>query len=185
MILELNQLYGGGNMIKLLGSLMILGASTGIGFIYSDKFKKRTRQLIELQRCIYQLQNEIVYTHTTLPEAIESMASKSIYPLKQIFEEVSKLLFKNEVDTVYEAFCYVLDQKKGMLNLKPDDVSVLLDLAKTLGESDIEGQKKMFYITLESLKKAIKDSEILMNKNIKMYRYLGFSIGAMTVIILV
>lgn len=172
-------------MIKLLGSLMILGASTGIGFLYSDKFKKRTRQLIELQRCIYQLQNEIVYTHTTLPEAIGNMATKSLYPLNQVFEEISCLLFRNEVDTVYEAFYEVLNKKKQSLNLKIDDIDVLLDLAKTLGESDIEGQKKMFYITLENLKKRIKDSEILMSKNVKMYRYLGFSLGAMMVIILV
>lgn len=185
MILKVNQLYGGGSMIKLLGSLMILGASTGIGFTYSDKFKKRTRQLMELQRCIYQLKNEIVYVHTTLPEAIKNIANKSIYPLKEVFEEVSHLLFRNEVDTVYEAFYKVLNKKRDILNLKIDDVNVLLDLTKTLGESDIEGQQNIFNVTLENLKKVIKDSEAIMSKNVKMYRYLGFSLGAMVVIILV
>ncbi len=172
-------------MLKFLGCIMILAASTGIGFIYSAKFKKRTRQLEELQRCIYQLQNEIVYTHTPLPEAIEDVSKKSVYPVKEIFEEVSCLLFDNKVNNVHEAFRNVLNRRKDILNLKRDDMNILLDFSKTLGESDIEGQQRIFHLTLENLKKRIKDSEILMSKNVKMYRYLGFSLGAIIVIILV
>jgi len=172
-------------MIKLIGCLMILGASTGIGFYYGDKFKKRAAQLSELQRCIHQLQNEIVYTHTPLPEAIKDVSKKSINPIKEIFEKVSGLLFSNEVDDVYEAFNNVLVKEKENLNLKREDISVILDLAKSLGESDIDGQLRMFSLTLENLKKQIKGAESLMHKNVKMYRYLGFSIGAMLVIILI
>lgn len=172
-------------MLKFLGCIMILAASSGIGFVYSEKFKKRTRQLEELQRCIYQLQNEIVYTHTPLPEAIEDIAKKSIYPIKKIFQEVSFLLFENKVNNVHEAFRNVLNQRKDILNLKRDDMNILLDLSKSLGESDIEGQQRIFQLTLENLKKRIKDSEILMSKNVKMYRYLGFSLGAIIVIVLI
>lgn len=172
-------------MLKVLGCIMILGASSGIGFNYGEKFKKRTKQLNELQRCIHQLQNEIVYTHSPLPEAILDISQKSISPIKNIFEQVSSLLFLNEVDTVYEAFKNVIEKQKDNLSLKKEDTTVILDLAKTLGESDIGGQQRMFSLTLENLKKQIKSSESLMNKNVKMYRYLGFSLGAMLVIILV
>lgn len=164
---------------------MILGASTGIGFTYGEKFTKRTKQLNELQRCIHQLQNEIVYTHTPLPEAILDVSGKSSSPIKNIFEQVSSLLFLNEVDNVYEAFKKTIYEQKDNLNLKKEDISIISDLAKTLGESDIGGQQRMFSLALESLKKQLKDSENLMNKSVKMYRYLGFSLGAMLVIILV
>lgn len=172
-------------MIKILGCILILFASTGIGFIYSESFKKRTTQLNELQRCIYQLQNEIIYTHTPLPEAILNIAEKSVYPIKLVFDEISSLLFTNAVDTVYEAFHKVFNNKQSVLNLKSEDINVILDLAKNLGESDLEGQKKIFALTLENLKKQIKDSELSMKNNVKMYRYLGFSLGAMLVIVLV
>lgn len=172
-------------MLKVIGCLIILGASTGIGFTYAEKFRKRTTQLNEIQRCIHQLENEIVYTHTPLPEAIRDVAKKSINPIQQIFKEVADLLFSNEVDNVYEAFSNVLVNQKENLNLKREDVNIILDLAKSLGESDINGQLRMFSLTLENLKKKIKDSESLMNKNVKMYRYLGFSLGAMLVVILI
>ena len=89
------------------------------------------------------------------------------------------------MDTVYEAFKNVIEKQKDNLSLKKEDTTVILDLAKTLGESDIGGQQRMFSLTLENLKKQIKNSESLMNKNVKMYRYLGFSLGAMLAIILV
>lgn len=172
-------------MLKVLGCIMILCASTGIGFTYGEGFKKRTKQLNEIQRCIHQLQNEIVYTHTPLPEAILDVSKKSSSPIKNIFEEVSSLLFFNEVDNVYQAFKNVMENQKDNLNLKKEDIDIIFDFAKTLGESDIEGQQRMFALSLENLKKQLKSSEDLMNKNVKMYRYLGFSLGAMLVIILV
>jgi stage III sporulation protein AB len=60
-----------------------------------------------------------------------------------------------------------------------------LDLAKSLGESDIDGQVNIFLFTINNLKKVISDAEISMKKNVKMFRYLGFSIGAMIVIMLI
>lgn len=164
---------------------MIICATTGIGFIWGEGLKARVRQLKELQRCINQLQNEIIYTHTPLPEAILNTASKSINPIKGVLEEISYMLRENFVDSVYDAFNITLKKKKDDLNLKDEDIKTLIDLSKTLGESDIGGQKRMFALTLENLKGQIESSEISMNKNLKMYRCLGFSLGAVVAIILV
>ncbi|AYD40600.1 stage III sporulation protein SpoAB [Clostridium fermenticellae] len=172
-------------MIRILGCSMILGASTAIGYMYGENLKKRTRELKEIERCIIQLQNEIVYTHTPLPEAIMTVSKKSFGGVKKIFEDISKLLMLNKVDSVYEAFNKVIDDEKKYLNLKDEDLYILLDMSKTLGESDIQGQKKMFLLTLNNFKSQIEISENLMNSNVKMYRYLGFALGAMTVIVLI
>ncbi|QXE20342.1 stage III sporulation protein SpoIIIAB [Clostridium sp. 001] len=172
-------------MLKFLGCIMTICASTGIGFIWGENLKGRVKQLREAQRCINQLQNEIIYTHTPLPEAILNTASKSINPIKDVLEEISHMLKGNSVDSVYEAFNAIFEKKKDVLNLKNEDIETLIDLSKTLGESDIEGQKRMFSLALENIKKQIEISEISMNKNLKMYRCLGFSLGAVVVIILV
>ncbi len=172
-------------MLKILACIMIIGATSAIGFIYGESFKKRTKQLNEIQRCVNQLQNDMVYNHNTLPDAILNVSQKSISPIKNVFEEVSTLLFSNKVDNVYQAFYKVFNKRKEALNLKKGDINVILDLAKTLGECDIEGQRRMFTLALDSLKKQLESSEISMNKNVKMYRYLGFSLGTMVVIILI
>jgi stage III sporulation protein AB len=178
-------MYGGQTMIKIIGCAVILGASTMAGYIYSERLKYRVVQLNEIQRAVYQLQNEIKYVHALLPDAFKSVASKSREPIKELFNKTSELLSDNEYENVYEAMNSAMNLIKSKLNLTFEDINVILDLSKTLGESDIEGQNNIFSLTIENLKKQIKISEEFMNKNIKMYRYLGFSFGAMLVIALI
>ena len=172
-------------MIKIIGCAVILGASTMAGFIYSERLKYRVFQLNEVERAIHQLQNEITYVHALLPDAFKSVAQKSKNPIKELFNKTSELLSGNEYENVYEAMNSAMNTIKSGLNLNCDDINVILDLSKTLGESDIEGQNNMFTLTIGNLKKQIKISEEFMKKNIKMYRYLGFSFGAMLVIALI
>ena len=172
-------------MIKIIGCAVILGASTMAGFIYSERLKYRVFQLNEVQRAVHQIQNEITYVHALLPDAFKSVAHKSKEPIKELFNKTSELLSDNECENVYEAMNSAINFINGKLYLNSDDINVILDLSKTLGESDIEGQNSMFSLTIENLKKQIKISEEFMNKNIKMYRYLGFSFGAMLVIALI
>ncbi|HEY8892483.1 MAG TPA: stage III sporulation protein SpoIIIAB [Clostridium sp.] len=172
-------------MIKIIACIVILGASTMAGFIYSERLKYRVFQLNEVQRAIYQLQNEITYVHALLPDAFKSIASKSKEPINELFNKTSELLSDNEYENVYEAMNSAVNATKNKMYLNADDINVILDLSKTLGESDIQGQNSMFSLTIANLKKQIKISEEFMNKNIKMYRYLGFSFGAMLVIALI
>lgn len=171
-------------MIKLISCFIILAASTIGGFIYAEGFRKRVKQLNEFERALNQLQNEIEYTYTPLPQAFESVSEKSESPIKEIFGKVSKMLFENEVESVYEAFKKCLINETNYMNLNPEDIKVILDLSKSLGEADMEGHKKIFTLVRTNLKKRIEIAEEVMNKNLKLYRYLGFSIGAMVVIVL-
>lgn len=172
-------------MIKEMGCLIIVAASTIAGFMYSEKFKKRVKQLNEFERAINQLQDEIEYTHTHLPEAFNNIAEKSENPINKVFSKVSNLLYEGEAESVYDAFEKSIKDKKFELNLDEDDINVILDLSKTLGNSDIDGHKRMFSLVRNNLKKRISIAEVSMNKNVKMYRYLGFTIGAMLVIVLI
>lgn len=172
-------------MLKAIGCILILGASTLGGFLCSEAFKLRVRQLNEIERSIYQLENEIIYTHTAIPEALKNVADKGVKPISDIFQMISSELYSNKYDSVYEVFKYAFEETKKDNNLKQQDVNVILDLAKSLGESDINGQVTMFSLTIENIKKLIKEAEITMKKNVKMYRYFGFCIGAVIVIMLI
>jgi len=172
-------------MIKIIACAVILSASTIAGFIYSERLKYRAFQLNEVQRAIYQLQNEITYVHALLPDAFKSVSIKSKGPIGELFNKTSELLYDNSYENVYEAMNCAINLLKNRIYLNSEDINVILDLSKTLGESDIEGQISIFSLTLGNLKKQIKISEDIMNKNIKMYRYLGFSFGAMIVLALI
>ncbi|ANP69770.1 stage III sporulation protein SpoAB [Clostridium tyrobutyricum] len=172
-------------MIKLIGCIMILCSATAFGFNYGEKLKNRTKELKELQRCIYEIQSHIIYTHTPLPEAVSNVASKAEQPISTLLMEIFHMLDENKVDNVYQAFKNAFLKQREILNLKDEDIDVILDLSKSLGESDIEGQKAVFSLTIEDMKKQIKISESILKKNLKMYRCLGFSVGAVIVILLI
>lgn len=171
-------------MLKLLGALLVICGSTAVGFFYSEKFKNRTQQLNEFLRCLYQLQNEIVYTHTNLPEGLKNLSKTSTFPIGKFFKEISELLENNKVDTVFDAFTQGFEIEKNEMFLEKEDIEVIMNFSKTLGESDIEGHKKIFSLVVENLKKQTQISENIMYKNVKMYRALGFSTGAALIILL-
>ncbi|KAJ51487.1 stage III sporulation protein AB [Clostridium tetanomorphum] len=172
-------------MLKFTGSVLVLISSVWIGFIFSERFKKRTFQLKEMERDIHQLQNEIIYTHTPLPASLFNVYEKSSYPLNEFFKIISDMLYSNKVDSVYEAFEKAFIEVNEFLYINKEDKDIILSLGKTLGESDIEGQKRMFSLTLENLKKQIIEAEVSMKKNVKMYRYLGFTLGMIIIIMFI
>lgn len=172
-------------MIKVLACVMVVAATTLMGFLWGESLKKRRDQLLELQRCLYQLQNEIIYTHTPLPEAFYSVHTKADNPVGKIFENISQLLYQGDIQNVFEAIKKSLEENKKELYFDEDDISLILSFSRNLGESDMDGEKKIFSITLENLKSNINSASVKMDKNLKMYRALGFTAGTMIAILFV
>jgi stage III sporulation protein AB len=172
-------------LIKILGLLLIVGSSTIIGFIYGDGMKKRVKELNELQRGVCILKNEINFIHSLLPEALVKVSEKCTGSISKVFRTTSEMLLKNEEVDVYESFRKSIQINRATLSLTNEDLSIFLDLCKSLGEMDVQGHNDMFGLVTENLNKAINGAEVNLEKNIKMYRYLGFSFGAMVAIILI
>ena len=70
------------------------------------------------------------------------------------------------------------------LNRKEEEESykILEDFFKTLGSSGISGQEKIFSLALENIDINYKEAKKKEKENIKLYRTLGISIGAMLAI---
>lgn len=172
-------------MIKILGGIVVLFASTICGFLYAEKFQNRVKELNEIERCLYQLRNEILYTHTPLTQALNNVANKALEPYSSFFKVIVSNLSDRNCNDVYEAFKLAVELYEDEISITKEDETILLDLSKSLGETDIEGQLMVFELSIENIKKRIKEAEIIMKKNVKMYRCLGFCLGAMVVIMLV
>ncbi|MFA6939488.1 MAG: stage III sporulation protein SpoIIIAB [Clostridiaceae bacterium] len=170
---------------KILGSVMIIIASTYSGFYFGNRLIKRINELTELERLGTLLENEIVYSHTPLPQAICSISSRQGNNIEKLFYKMYEKLLNNETDSIFQAVSFAVNENFRQLSTEKDDLKILLNLAKSLGDYDIEGFKKVFALYKIGIKNKILDAESKKNKNIKMYRYLGFSIGAMAVIMII
>lgn len=171
--------------MKIFFLVIIVLLSSLIGYLYGEGFRNRLNQLKELKRALIDFENDIVYTYTPLPESIESIALKAKSPISEFLNKISLKLKNNEVKNVYMAFSESINEHKKEMNLKDKDFEILLDLSKSLGETNIEGQIKIFNLAKEKLDSELLIAEDECNKNTKVYRYLGVSVGAMIAIFLI
>lgn len=171
-------------MLKGLSIIIILLCCSYLGFYYGEIFKKRNKQLDEVLKAILFLNNEVIYNNTPLPEALKYVSLRIEDPIRSITSEVSDKLIMGNTASVYEAFKEEYIKTEKNFNLKEEDINTIKNFLKTLGESGVYGQDKIFNLALENLKMNSLNAKEEAKKNIKMYRSLGFCIGAMIAIFL-
>lgn len=172
-------------MLKITAVIIIFLSCTYIGFYYGESFKKRSRQLNSILKSVLFLNNEVMYTNTPLPEALKYISLKVESPINYVLSNVSDKLLKSESTSVYEAFEKEYKKNKSEFYLQDEDKRIVKDFLRSLGESGVYGQDKLFNLTIENMKLNCKSAEELAKKNIKMYRVLGICIGAMISIFLI
>lgn len=171
-------------MLKIMLIIVIFTLCTAVGFIYGDSFRKRYQHLKESYKGITILQNHVIYNNTPLPEAFEDVSHKMKEPMGELLSAVANRLSKGADGDVYSNFCEVYKNVERDFYFEKEDKSILEDFLKSLGDSGIYGQEKIFRLTLENLRVNIDEASELAKKNTKLYRYLGISFGAMISIFL-
>ncbi|WP_294385966.1 stage III sporulation protein SpoIIIAB [uncultured Clostridium sp.] len=155
---------------------------TFIGFFLGENYKRRSIQLKEFQKGLLLLSNEIIYANTPLPDALMEVSKKVYNPISEILNDMSFTLENGYAGTIYESFEKAYMKSKEEMNLLDDDYKIISDFFKTLGSSGVTGQDKIFKIALDSIDINYKEAKKFEKENIKLYRTLGLSIGAMLAI---
>lgn len=172
-------------MLKIIFAVCIFLISSYIGFSYGETFRKRQKQLKEILKALTILENYIVYGTTPLPEALENLSHKTCDPIRKFINSITDRLIKGNVESVYEGALEEFVLLENEFYLHNEDKKVMEDFFKSLGESGVYGQDKIFSLAIDSIKINLKDADENAKKNIKLYRYLGACFGAMIVIFLI
>jgi stage III sporulation protein AB len=153
-------------MIKLIGAVFIIVATTWTGFEASRHLTERPRQLRQLKSALQSLEAEIMYGHTPLHEAARRLASQLSKPLSWFFESFSKKLTNSET-TVKDAW-----------------EESLQEFGETLGRHDRFSQQKQIRLALTHLEREEADAHEKQARYEKMMKSLGFLSGLLLVILL-
>lgn len=172
-------------MLKLIGGLIIIIASTIIGFYISHLFYEKLRQLRELQYALQILESEIIYSAEPLYVAFSNLSLKVNEPLKLLFLDLANSIKDFEKDTLHDIFINSFDRYKERFLLEKEEIEVLVSFFSSLGTSDLEGQKKNFNLTMKKLDMLEKKADDKRQRNDKLVKYLGFASGILIVVILV
>lgn len=169
-------------MLKLGFGIMIFIITSYVGFQYGETFNKRFYQIREILKGITILQNDILYGSKPLPESFEDLSYKIGEPFSTFSKGIKEELISGNVESVYDGAAKEYKKIEDKCYLNDDDKKIMSDFFKSLGESGVYGQEKIFILAIEGLKVNARESEENAKKNVKLYRYLGICLGAMIMI---
>ncbi|MDF2903420.1 MAG: stage sporulation protein SpoAB [Bacillus sp. (in: firmicutes)] len=170
-------------MIKIIGAVFIIVATTWIGFEASRHFSERPRQLRLLKSALHSLEAEIMYGHTPLHEAARRLSTQMAKPLSWFFESFAGKLTSSET-TVKIAWDESLNEIWKLTAFKQGEYEIMKQFGETLGRHDRVSQQKQIMLTLSHLEREEVDAYERQSKYEKMVKSLGFLSGLLLIILL-
>lgn len=126
------------------------------------------------------LETKIKYTYGILPEIFKEISESTKGNVSKLYIKAYENM---EYTTAHNSWEEALRNTKMQIN--NDDKTIIKQLSKQLGNTDIEGQIKNIQMVNDFLEKQIIEAEAEKNKNGKMYKKLGITIGLILMIILI
>lgn len=170
-------------VFKLIYSIIIVGCSSLLGFIFANTYVERTKLLNSLLSTLQMLETEIVYGATPIPAIMQKVGNKTKKEIGNIFLFAADLLNLNSGQTFDEIWHNAVTQGAKHTCLSREDVDLLLSLGKNLGISNCKDQMKHIRLIQEEFKRHYELALIEQSKNTKLFKNLGFLLGMAIVII--
>ena len=146
----------------------------------SKKYSNRLKDLKEMRKAFNFFEEKIKFTYEPIPDVFEEISHKVQDNIGGIFRNSSKSMENESAGVAWEK---AVDESNN--NFTKEDKDIIKGLAKMLGKTDIDGQVSEIRLTNKFLEVQIKDAENEKNKNEKLYKTLGATVGLALVIILI
>ena len=169
-------------IIKYIVILIILAISAYIGNLYSKRYSGRVIDLEEMKNALIMFKAKIKFTYEPIPEVFKEISKQSKKNIGNIFLKASKYM---ESDVASVGWEKAVEDENVHTNFNKEDIEIIKNLSKMLGNTDLEGQTSSIDLTNNFLDRQIEEAQIEKSKNVKLYRTLGAGIGLTIAIILV
>lgn len=160
---------------KILGCILVITSSAGIGFFFSNEMKYRIEDLKELRKLIVLLRGDIRYANTPLPEAISMISRRHTGCFVQFLNNVSGKSNELSGITFSSIWKEAVENTLNETSLNKKDKSYLIQFGESLGYLD----KDMQMNTLDMYINQLEDEINELNKSVKEKTYLYNSLGIM------
>ncbi|MCL2358111.1 MAG: stage III sporulation protein AB [Defluviitaleaceae bacterium] len=167
---------------NIIGTVLIMAGSVGMGFYLSAKEGFRVRDLSEFKKALLILSSEIDFMRSTLTEACQNIAKRTDGGVRDIFENFSHKLAEGEGETAYQLWLTVMASARVFL--AAEDRIVLEDFGKTLGYLDKEMQKNAIEYAVSYIDEKTASLQKAAEKNKRMYHSLGIAGGLLATVVL-
>ncbi|MFW5981205.1 MAG: stage III sporulation protein SpoIIIAB [bacterium] len=169
--------------IKLIGATLILFSGTSIGWILSNIYINRIKELKELQLALSILETEISYGQTVLPEALKKTSKLINKSFEELFYDSAEKLKKSRQDSFAEIWEQQIKKYNRKCDLNQQDLEILINWGQQIGCSDLESQIKINQLALKRLEQQEEKAHEIARKKVKIVRYAGVLISLMVIIL--
>lgn len=167
-------------IFKLFILSLIIGASTAIGILFSKKYANREKEIKEMKTALNMFATKIKFTYEPIPNLFLEIANKIPGNVGNIFSIASTRMKEESAGEAWENALKEVEH-----NFNKEDIAVLKNLSKLLGQTDLEGQISEIEVVNEFLTAQLLNAGEERRKNEKMYRTLGIVSGLTLTIILI
>lgn len=171
-------------MLKFLGGVLIISATSLAGLGFAQGLEERRRLLLQWIAILELIKTAIGYQTELLPEVFARIASTvEEAGLIKVFKQAANDLRYGTDHQVAEVWQELIHQPE-FKGLRPVDVRELQELGMYLGSTDQQDQLAKISNCQERLKFHLNQAEADLQKNAGLARYLGFASGAVLVLLL-
>ncbi len=171
-------------MIKIVGSIMVLLASTGIGLLAGERKKQRIKQLKELMIHMKVLYGEIEYGRTALPEVMRIVASRNQGDITGFFEKLSTELSGLTGEPFSVIWNRCMETELGETYLDKKDQLLMKGLGENLGFLDQKMQLTTIGHYMMNLESTIEEASAEIKEKVRLYNLLGVLGGIFITIVM-
>lgn len=167
-------------IFKFIFLTIILFGTSYIGILMAKKYSNRVKDLKEMRKALNFFEDKIKFTYEPIPDVFEEISSKVNENIGEIFKSSANLMQNESAGVSWEK---AVDNANT--NFTKEDNEIIKGLAKMLGKTDIDGQVSEIRLTNKFIDVQIKDAENEKNRNEKLYKTLGVTVGLAIVIVLI
>ena len=173
--------------VKVLGSLLVLLAASGLGTAKSMEYRGRIRSLAEMRRLFLLLDGEIRSSRTPVPDAFLHMSSRMQEEYKGFLLELAEELNRMEGEQFRDLWCRLLEKHfgEGRSFLKKEDLELAASFGDVFGYLDSQMQMDAIRFLQEQLLERMSALSACCGSRMRLARLLGVSLGIFLVLILV
>ena len=171
--------------IKFAGCLLLIGGTTLAGFRKAEELKERVEKLEMLKRMMVMMQGEFRFRHATLSEVLENVSGKMSQPFGNIFGRIAKQLEERNHEgfqKIWEDGTLALLQCGG---IQTSEQRIFELLGNGLGYLDLETQIDTLQLAVLQMEEKIEEAKEQRDREGKLYRTMGMTLGALFVLLVV
>lgn len=167
--------------IKYILIFFVFLAFTYIGNTYAKKYVSRVQELEKMQNSLNIFKSKIKFSGLTIQEIFNQIYDDNKDVVGDIFKRASLNMENMSAKDGWEK---AIEESQDKLSLNKEDFTAIGTLGKMLGNIDVEGQVSQIELTEKLIEDQIENAKVEKQKNTKLYKTLGVTVGLAAVILL-